>query len=297
VPEGAALVTDSPTDSIALVANVRDEVGIATADLAERLLPGGAIAPLPAALFRVTQGDTGRADTLTARVRPRASNYDLLVRAFDVNARERDFALQVRTVVRYTANGKDILDGEFVDGSAVLRAEVTTPVPVVADSLELLVDGSPIVITKSRTDAAGRHWTLQSLPEERGPGSHELRIAIGGRSAEFGSVTYRVDTSFRIVHVAVVSSRIPMTGCDGTVFQYELTAPAARVRLLVNTVAGRRVAALDWPGVTGINVQCWDGRDSEGHEMARGVYFYRLAATDLSGRTVLQTGRMIHAPR
>ncbi len=297
VLDGSALVTDSPTDSIALVANVRDEVTIANVDLAERLLPGGAIAPLPPALFRVTQGDTGRADTLTARVRPRASNYDLLVRAFDINARERDFALQVRTAVRYTANGKDILDGEFVDGNAVLRAEVTAPVPVVADSLELLVDGSPILVTKTQTDAAGRRWTLQSLAEERGPGSHDLRIAVGGRSAEFSAVGFRVDTSFRILHVAVVSTRIPMVGCDGSVFQYELTAPAAKVRLLVHTIAGRRVAALDWPGATGINVQCWDGRDSEGHELARGVYFYRLTATDPSGRAVMQTGRMIHAPR
>jgi hypothetical protein len=297
VPDGAALATDSPTDSLTLVADVRDEVTIAKTDLAERLLPGGTIVPLPLALFRVTQGDTGRADTLTARVRPRASNYDLLVRAFDLNGRERDFTLQVRTAVRYTADGKDILNGEFVGESAVLRAEVTTPIPVPADSLQLLVDGVPIVVTRTQTDGAGRHWTLESLPEARGPGSHELRIAVGGRSAEFDPVGFRVDTSFRILHVAVVSTTTPVVGCGGSVFQYELTAPAARVRLMVHTIAGRRIAALDWPGVTGINVQCWDGRDSQGNEMARGVYFYRLTATDPTGRTVMQTGRMIYSPR
>jgi hypothetical protein len=293
VTDGSALVTDSPTDSLTMVARVRDEVAIQKTDLAERLLPSGTIVPLPASTFSVAAGDTGRANTLTGKIRPRASNYDFLVRATDSNGRDRLFTLPVRVTVRYTADGRDILNGEFVGGNAVLRAEVTTPIPVVADSLALLVDGAPIVATKTQTDAAGRHWTLESLPESRGPGSHELRISVGGRSAEFDAVTFRVDATFRLLHVAVVSPSIPVTGCDGSVFQYELTAPASRVHLRVLTIAGRRVASLSWPGNTGINVQCWDGRDSEGNEVARGVYLYRLTATDGSGKSSAYDGRMI----
>jgi hypothetical protein len=293
VADGSALTTDSPTDSLTLVARVRDEVAIQKTDLAERLLPSGTIAPLPASTFSVVTGDTGRANTLTGRIRPRTSNYDLLVRATDSNGRERLFALPVRVAVRYTANGKDFLNGELVDPNAVLRAEVTTPVPVAADSLELLVDGAPIVVTKTQTDGTGRRWTLESLAESRGPGTHELRLAVGGRSAEFDATTFRVDAAFRILHVAVVSPSTPVVGCDGSVFQYELTAPASRVRLQVLTIAGRRIASLSWPGSTGINVQCWDGRDSEGREVARGVYLYHLTATDGSGKSSAYEGRMI----
>jgi hypothetical protein len=65
------------------------------------------------------------------------------------------------------------------------------------------------------------------------------------------------------------------------------------VRLLVLSVAGRRVASLDWRGNTGINVECWDGRDSAGNPVARGVYLYRLTATDPSGRSSRYDGRMI----
>jgi hypothetical protein len=291
--DGSALTTDSPTDSLTLVAKVRDEVAIQSTELAERLLPSGTIVPVSPSTYSVAIGDTGRANTLTAHVRPRPSNYDLLVRATDSNGRQKDFTLQVRVTVRYTADGKDLLSGEFVGTSAVLRAEIVTPAPVPADSLELLVDGMPIVVSRIQTDATGRRWTLEGLPESRGPGSHELRIAIGGRSAEFDAATFQVDATFRLLHVAVVSPSIPVVGCDGSVFQYELTAPASRVRLQILTIAGRRVASFSWPGNTGINVQCWDGRDSEGHAVARGVYLYRLTATDGAGKSTTYDGRML----
>ena len=75
--------------------------------------------------------------------------------------------------------------------------------------------------------------------------------------------------------VAVVSPRLMGAGCDGSVFQFELSTPAPKVELLLMTVAERRVASLEWPGKAGFNVYCWDGRDSEAHEAARGVYLYR----------------------
>jgi len=51
-------------------------------------------------------------------------------------------------------------------------------------------------------------------------------------------------------------------GCDGSVFQFELTTPVPKVELLLMTVSGRRVASAQWPGKAGFNVYCWDGRDS-----------------------------------
>jgi hypothetical protein len=79
------------------------------------------------------------------------------------------------------------------------------------------------------------------------------------------------------------------------VFQFELSAPAAKVELLLMAISGRRVASLELPGNTGFNVYCWDGRDSQGNLTANGVYFYRLKATDTAGRTATQTGRMIRS--
>ena len=93
--------------------------------------------------------------------------------------------------------------------------------------------------------------------------------------------------------VAVVSPKVQGTGCGGSIFQYELSSSADKVELLLMTVAGRRVSSLRMPGNAGFNVYCWDGRDSEGHDTAIGVYLFRIRATDSTGRTVSQDGRMI----
>jgi hypothetical protein len=55
------------------------------------------------------------------------------------------------------------------------------------------------------------------------------------------------------------------------------------------------VASLSLPGDAGFNVFCWDGRDSQGHVTATGLYLYRVRATDENGRTVSYDGRMIRS--
>jgi len=105
--------------------------------------------------------------------------------------------------------------------------------------------------------------------------------------------TFNVETSLSLRRVAVVSPRLMGTGCEGSVFQFELTTPAPRVQLMLMTVAGRRVASLEWPGKAGFNVYCWDGRDSQGNVTANGLYFYRLTAVDAAGHKASQDGRMI----
>ncbi|HET9251568.1 MAG TPA: FlgD immunoglobulin-like domain containing protein, partial [Candidatus Eisenbacteria bacterium] len=213
------------------------------------------------------------------------------VRATDANGRLQVFTLQVRVGIRYLADGVEIVDGVFVSNSAMLRAEVTTPIPVTEDSLELLLDGVPLVVSKS---GSGRQWVLQGLPGP-GPGTHTLQVAVGGRTAGFDPVTFQVSAEFVMRGVAVVSPRIQGAGCGGSVFQYELSSAADRVELLLLTVAGRRVDTRQLTGNAGFNVYCWDGRDSQGHDTATGVYLYRLRATDATGKTVAYDGRMIRS--
>lgn len=293
VSDGDNFTSDSPTDSVTLIAKIRDEAGVKNVSLAERDLATGIVTPVDSTLYSVAIADTGRLVTLTGRARPRNGNYDLQVRAIDGNDRLQIFTLEVRTPVRYLANGTLIVNGVFVEDDAVLRAEVTTPIPVTVDSLQLTVDGIPVVVTKTRTDMAGRQWVLESLREGRGPGTHTLQIAIGGSVAGLDRATYQVSAEFTMRGVAVVSPKVQGTGCGGSIFQFELSSPATKAELLLMTVAGRRVSSVQLPGNAGFNVYCWDGLDSQGHETATGLYLYRIRATDASGRTVSQDGRMI----
>jgi hypothetical protein len=188
-------------------------------------------------------------------------------------------------------------NGTFVESDAALRAEVTTPIPVTADSLTLLLDGVLLSnVTKTALDATNRRWALDAPVADLSQGPHTLDVEISGRAGVFAQATFTVENSVTLRHVAVVSPRLMGAGCEGgSVFQFELSTPSPKVQLLLMTVAGRRVASLEWPGQAGFNVQCWDGRDSQGNVTAAGLYFYRLTAVDASGHKVSQDGRMIRA--
>ncbi len=295
-PVNGSLTIDTPgaTDSVTIVAKVRDEAGLQRTDLVERSVATGAITPVDSTTYSVAVSDTGRAHTLTAHYRPHIANYDLLVRSTDTNGRVQTFAFQVRSTARYLANGVPIVNGTFVESNAALRAEVTTPIPVTADSLTLLLDGVPLTsVTKTAMDATNRRWALDAPTLELIQAAHTLDVEISGRSGVFAQATFNVQTSLALRRVAVVSPRLMGTGCDGSVFQFELTTPAPKVQLLLMTVSGRRVASLEWPGKAGFNVYCWDGRDSQGNVTANGLYFYRLTAVDATGHKASQDGRMI----
>jgi len=295
VTDDSLFTSDSPTDSVTIIAKARDEAGLQSISLAERDLASGTVTPIDSTLYSVAFADTGRQITLTGRARPHVGNYDLQVRAIDTNGRLQIFTLEVRTPIRYLANGIPIVNGVFVEAAATLRAEVTTPIPVTADSLTLLLDGVVVPATKSQLDIAGRKWALETESGDRNPGSHTLQVAIGGRTAGLDQATFQISSEFTMRGVAVVSPRMQGAGCGGSIFQYELSGPANKVDLLLLTVAGRRVSSLQLPGSAGLNVFCWDGRDSEGHETATGLYLFRIRATDATGRTVSQDGRMIRS--
>ncbi|TMQ47529.1 MAG: hypothetical protein E6K71_09645 [Candidatus Eisenbacteria bacterium] len=293
-PEGAPLVAVAANDSLTIVAKTRDEAGLKKTELVERAVGSGAITPVDPTLYSVAASDTGRAQTLTGHYRPHIGNYDLLVRSTDTNGREQSYALQVRSTVRYLANGVVVVNGTFVESNAVLRAEATTPIPVTQDSLTLLLDGVPLAnVTKTAMDATNRRWALQAPAMDLTRGAHTLDVQVSGRAGIFAQGSFKVETALTLRRVAVVSPRLMGTGCDGSVFQFELSTATPTVQLMLLTVSGRRVASLEWPGKAGFNVYCWDGRDSQGNVAGTGLYFYRLTAIDASGHKATQNGRMI----
>jgi hypothetical protein len=201
--------------------------------------------------------------------------------------------MQVRTPVRYLANGVDIVNGVFVQNGSTLRAEVTAPIPLTSDSVSLRIDGIPVAATITQRDGPGRQWALEYVASDLFTGTHTIQLFVGAQG--FEQRTFQTTSEFTLRGVAVVDPRMQGTGCGGSIFQYELSSAARKVELVLFTVAGRRVASIDLPGQPGFNVFCWDGRDSRAHDTAQGVYLYRLRATDPNGKTVTRDGRMIRA--
>jgi FlgD Ig-like domain len=71
----------------------------------------------------------------------------------------------------------------------------------------------------------------------------------------------------------------PNPSSASTTIQYAVPAGAHHVDIAVFDVAGRRVRTLiDGPASVGRWTATWDGRDSAGHRVVSGVYFYRMNA-------------------
>jgi hypothetical protein len=295
IVDHGAFTSDLPTGGSAILADLRDEVGIDSVYLTEQDLAGGPVTPVDTLSYSVVYSDSSRVARLTANVRPRVGNYDLQIRSIDINGRAGLFTLEVRTPIHYFADNVEIVSNTFVQSTAVLRAEVTSPIPLTSDSLELRIDGVQVATTKTQVDTPGRVWSLKTAAGVLATGTHTIQVAFNGRTAGFDQRTFQTTSEFTIRGVAVVDPRMQGAGCGGSIFQYELSASAQKVELLLMTVAGRRVASIAVPGQAGLNVYCWNGRDSESHDTAQGVYLYRIRATDMNGKSASKDGRMIRA--
>ncbi|MCI0706695.1 MAG: T9SS type A sorting domain-containing protein [Ignavibacteriae bacterium] len=74
---------------------------------------------------------------------------------------------------------------------------------------------------------------------------------------------------------------------------FALPEPAA-VRLSVLDVLGREVAVLENRNLTaGYKSVRWNGRSSRGDQVSSGMYFYRLRAIGVSGKSFVETRKML----
>ncbi len=84
---------------------------------------------------------------------------------------------------------------------------------------------------------------------------------------------------------------------DYTYFTYFLTQPAAEVTIKIYTLSGKHVYTLDrldaGYGFRSNSTRPWDGRDLTGHELANGVYFYRVMARTATGTRSEKTGKLV----
>ncbi len=68
----------------------------------------------------------------------------------------------------------------------------------------------------------------------------------------------------------------PMRSATSFLFKLSGSTPPSRSRIRIYTVAGRMIKEILFTATVGYNVIEWDGRDSDGDNIANGVYLYKL---------------------
>jgi hypothetical protein len=272
VEDGGALLGRDDGSPVAIVARVHDEVRIDRASLA--VLESGE--PLDTTLYAVVRDDSlsddGRSWKIALAHTVRFGEYSIEFRATDGAGRTGSFTLRVSVDVALTFDGSSIRDGDFVSREPLVRAEITTPVPVGAEEIRIDLDGAATAPDTLRALSALR-W-LAALRPSLASGDHELLVAV--RALE-KTIRFRVEDRFRIVDLL----NHPNPTEAGTGFYYTLTDDAEAVRAEVYTITGRRIRVIEGlSGRVGYNANpgAWDGSDQDGDRVANGVYLYRVIA-------------------
>jgi len=113
-------------------------------------------------------------------------------------------------------------------------------------------------------------------------GEHIVSVQVKDASGNLADtsalqIRFRVETDSKLLNVFNFPN--PFTGETNFTFNITGSKVPEDMAIKVYTVAGRLVQEIHVPQSElriGFNRVSWDGRDSEGDELANGVYFYKI---------------------
>jgi hypothetical protein len=279
------------SDTVTIVAEVRDEVQVAATEVREQI--GSQSVVIDPKLYTFEEVDRHRIRvTYPAPIRP--ENYDIVLRSRDASGRQVDFPLTVRVDASFRADGTPIAPGDFVAPIAALEVDVHSPVALDDQAFRLLRDGVPVTgLSATGTDAIGKDWRLTATVDSGG-GPHTLALEINHQGEAYlaGSINYQVGGEFALRQVGTYPNPFDAF----TYFSYQLTGPADDVMIQIYTVSGRLVHEIKAPKSLGYTQIAWDGRDLDHDEVGNGLYIYRVTARG-GGDKEEFTGRIVRARR
>ncbi|HTK69066.1 MAG TPA: C25 family cysteine peptidase [Candidatus Eisenbacteria bacterium] len=170
-----------------------------------------------------------------------------------------------------------------------------------AHSIFVIVDdrGTPYDLTLGFAYDQGSYTTGRvdfTIPAGLQDGPHRLEIHGSDTFRNIGVANVIVDvateaasgTGLRLDQVFNYPNPFPRE----TYLHARLNQPA-KLSIKILTVAGRRVREIEWDGAAGENYIPWDGRDSEGENVAIGVYLISVTAESSSGGRAKAVGRAL----
>jgi hypothetical protein len=304
VTSGTPVMLHTPGDTLRIDADVVSNVRIDS--LALYVNTGGGDVVVPTTDYTVTPPlpDTAAGSTFGGRhfklvyvthPAPLSQDYAIVARDRYGLVQRTDITLQLDAVLR--SGGTPIHDNDEVPASAALSLLVLSPAPVTdpLNEISLKLNGTPVAFAAAANpgDASGREWILSWTHPDYPIDSYALTMAVQGG----GTVT----RTFRVTASAsklTLQNLFPFPNpfdTDGTRFSFVLLGTEnANLKIHVFTQAGKSIYVGVVRDLTpGYHQIAWDGHDTEGDELANGVYFYRVSVTSAGGQTTEQLGKLV----
>ena len=199
-------------------------------------------------------------------------------------------------VLKVLIDGGDIINGEYISATPVIKIEFTDPSPIpVTDtsSVSLFLNNKLVYFLNNQDIKYHFNSSNPKMVVEYTPhlsdGEYTLKVS-GKNSVNALSDTAGVYKRFQVVNeVEILNAyNYPNPFAKETWFTFIWTQKPDEVRIKIFTVAGRLIREIvQNSGFKSHGSIYWDGRDNNGNLLANGTYFYKIIMK--SGDKVVNT--------
>jgi hypothetical protein len=196
---------------------------------------------------------------------------------------------RLAATVRIYADGVPLMDGDYVSTQPQFLVQLTelTGIRSGQERVNLYVDNQQVTSDagsatgKAELAAAEADGFVYSPHLSDGPHEIVIRLyrlnSVSGADSLEHRVAVNVVSDYRILRVY----NYPNPFSSSTEFTFVLTGlrPPEELTIRIFTIAGRRIQEIHVPQSDlniGFNRIPWDGRDSDGDELANGYYLYQI---------------------
>lgn len=186
----------------------------------------------------------------------------------------------------FSIDGANVPDGEYINPKADLKIELYdfSSIPLQDTStISMRLNGNPVFFNsqgvKYTFSNSNPKVTVNYQPEFK-DGDYEFSVVARGNSSSFAD-TARIEKRFSVMNEPKLLNvyNYPNPFANETWFTFKLTQIPDELRIIVYTVAGRKIRDIIVPVSQlkyDFNKIHWDGRDEDGDILANGVYLYRV---------------------
>ncbi len=180
--------------------------------------------------------------------------------------------------IEITFDGKVVRHGDYVSSQPLI--EISFPknfmidelTSIMLDNVEILIE--PILGTKLKSNSTGK-YVFEHKPKFS-DGDHRL-IIFGKNNITLGNIEFKVSNSPQIFDVYNYPN--PFSAKTFFTFKYAGSNLPHKTLISIYTVAGRKIRDINVSSNSvGFNFNSieWDGLDSDGNEIANGIYLYKI---------------------